>query len=80
MADTPRPSGEVLRRNPERECGTPVGQLNIKIKGIPDFQVVSFYCTLPRLHTEACCFVGSEVVVQARRRGDGRDALHLSRG
>lgn len=62
-----KPDGEVLRRNPEAECGTPVGQLNVRIHGLPGFQTVSFYCNQPRLHTDGCKFTGNDVVVTARR-------------
>lgn len=70
MADIPKVQGDVLRRNPERECGTPVGQVSIKIHGIEDFQVVSFYCNKHRLHTDQCEFLGADVVVRARRRSN----------
>lgn len=63
MADIPRPNGDVLRRNPERECGTPVGQINVTVQGLPGFQTISFYCNKHRLHTDECAFVGQEVVV-----------------
>jgi hypothetical protein len=67
MTDIPKPQGDVLRRNAERECGTPIGQVNIKIQGLPGFQTVSFYCNQPRLHVDACKFVGNSVVVVANR-------------
>lgn len=67
MPDIPPPSGDVLRRNAERECGTPVGQVSVKIRGLPNFQTISFYCNKERLHTDECAFVGAQVVV--RRRG-----------
>lgn len=68
MPDIPRPANDVLRRNAERECGTLVGQLSIKIRNLPDYQTVSFYCTKPILHADACEFVGNELVVSRRRR------------
>jgi hypothetical protein len=68
MTDIPKPQGDVLRRNPENECGTPVGQVSVKIHGLPDLQTISFYCNKPRLHTDECAFEGAEVVVKARRR------------
>ena len=67
MSDIPRPSGDVLRRNAEQECGTPVGQMSIKIHLVPDFQTVSFYCNKKRFHTDECAFVGQALVVTARR-------------
>lgn len=67
MNDTPKPGGDVLRRNPERECGTPIGQVAVKIHDIPNIQVISFYCNKPRLHTDDCAFVGKEVVVIRNR-------------
>lgn len=63
MTDVPKPQGDVLRRNPERECGTPIGQVNIAIHGLEGFQTVSFYCNRPRLHNDACKFIGKEVTV-----------------
>lgn len=70
MSDIPRPQGDVLRRNPEGECQTPIGQVNIAVKGLPGFQTVSFYCNKPRLHNDECEFMGAEVRVRARRRED----------
>jgi hypothetical protein len=67
MTDIPKPSGDVLRRNPEAECGTPVGQMNLVIHGFPGYQTVSFYCNKPRLHTDECGFVGAEVTVRRNR-------------
>ena len=64
MPEVPKPQGDVLRRNAEHECGTPVGQIHIKIQGLPDFQTVSFYCNKRRLHTDECAFIGKEVVVR----------------
>lgn len=69
MPDIPKPSGDVLRRNPEKECGTPVGQLNVVIHGLPGYQTLSFYCNLSRLHLGGCRFVGEEVIVEANRTG-----------
>lgn len=80
MNDIPKPSGDVLRRNPEGECGTPVGQMNIKIHDIPGFQTVSFYCNQPRLHNDECRFEGADLVVTKRRRADGASALRLRSG
>lgn len=68
MSDIPKPTGDVLRRNPERECGQPVGQMNLVIHGVPGYQTVSFYCNQPRLHTDQCRFVGTHVVVYATRQ------------
>lgn len=70
MADIPRPQGDVLRRNAEKECGIPVGQVSVKIQGLPDIQTISFYCNQPRLHLDGCRFEGASVVVAARRRDD----------
>ncbi len=67
MTDIPKPTGDVLRRNAEAECGTPVGQVSVKIHGLPDFQTISFYCNKLRLHTDRCEFVGSQVRVQRNR-------------
>lgn len=67
MSDIPKPSGDVLRRNAEQECGAPVGQVSVKIRDIPDFQTISFYCNKPRLHTDECEFVGKQVVVKRVR-------------
>lgn len=67
MADIPRPSGDVLRRNAEHECGTPIGQVNLKIHGLPGFQTISFYCNQPRLHRDECVFVSPQLVVRANR-------------
>jgi hypothetical protein len=68
MTDIPKPSGKVLRRNPELECGQPIGQLAIKIKKNEAFELVSFYCNQPRLHTDGCKFVGSELIVSQKPR------------
>lgn len=68
MTDLPRPTGDVLRRNAEHECGTPVGQVSVKIQGLPDIQTISFYCNQPRLHTDRCRFVGTQVTVEATRQ------------
>lgn len=68
MTDIPKPDGKVLRRNAEKECGLPVGQLTIKVDNLPGFQNVSFYCNQPRLHTDGCKFVGSELVITRRRK------------
>lgn len=68
MNDIPAPTGDVLRRNPEDECGRPVGQLNLVIHGLPGVQTVSFYCNQPRLHRDECMFKGSEVSVRRNRR------------
>ena len=65
MPDIPKPQGDVLRRNAEHECGTPVGQVNVVIHGLPGYQTISFYCNQPRLHTDACKFVAREVIVYA---------------
>ena len=66
MSDIPKPPGAVLRRNAEHECGTPVGQINVVIDMLPGIQTISFYCNRPRLHTDECCFIGSQVIVRAR--------------
>ena len=78
MSDIHKPKGDVLRRNPERECGTPVGQVAVKIQGV-GMEVISFYCNKRRLHTDGCEFVGNDVVVRARRREDGRDSIGVLR-
>ena len=67
MNDIPKPTGDILRRNPEHECGTPVGQLNLVIHGLPGYQTVSFYCNKSRLHTDACAFIGRQVTVTQNR-------------
>lgn len=67
MNDIPKPSGAVLRRNPEAECGTPVGQVNVVIELIPGIQTISFYCNQPRLHRDDCKFVGTQVIVRSNR-------------
>lgn len=64
MTDIPKPQGDVLRRNAERECGTPVGQVNVAVHGLPGFQTISFYCNKPRLHSDECEFIGKEVLVK----------------
>lgn len=69
MADIPKPSGTVLRRNAEHECGTPVGQVNVVIHNIPGIQTISFYCNKPRLHTDKCEFIASQVRVRRNREG-----------
>lgn len=79
MSDIPKPSSDVLRRNAEHECGTPVGQVSIKIHAIPDFQTVSFYCNKSRLHTDECEFVGADIVVRKRKRVDSLDSIILNR-
>lgn len=66
MTDIPKPQGDVLRRNAENECGTPVGQVSVKVHGLPDFQTISFYCNKPRLHRDECQFVGKDVVISRR--------------
>jgi hypothetical protein len=68
MPDIPKPQGDVLRRNAEQECGTPIGQVSVKIQGLPQFQTISFYCNQKRLHTDECVFEGREVVVRANRK------------
>lgn len=68
MPDIPKPTGSVLRRNAEHECGTPVGQINVQIQGL-GLQTISFYCNQPRLHTDGCKFVGSEVTVLRTQPG-----------
>lgn len=80
MADIPKPSGDILRRNSDRECGSPVGQVNVKIHGVEGFQTISFYCNKPRLHLDACEFLGAEIVVRGRRRVDASEAVHLRPG
>lgn len=70
MPDIPKPQGDVLRRNAEHECGTPIGQVNVNVQGLPGFQTISFYCNLKRLHTDACRFVGKDVVVSAKGHPD----------
>lgn len=67
MGDIPKPTGDVLRRNPERECGTPVGQVSVVMQGFPGIQTISFYCNQPRLHRDECQFVGRQVIVRANR-------------
>lgn len=67
MPDIPKPQGDVLRRNPERECGTPIGQVSVKVRGLPDFQTISFYCNMPRLHTDECRFEGKDISVRKQR-------------
>lgn len=57
----------MLRRNPENECGTPVGQINVVVQGLPGVQTISFYCNRPRLHKGMCTFVGKEVTILANR-------------
>lgn len=66
MSDIPKPTGDVLRRNAEHECGTPIGQIAIKIHGVASFQNVSFYCNQPRLHLGECCFLGKDVIIRRR--------------
>ena len=68
MSDIPRPTGDVLRRNAEHECGTPLGQVSVKVHGLPGFQTISFYCNKKRLHKDDCSFVGRELVVTKRAR------------
>ena len=71
MPDIPKPTGDVLRRNPERECGTPVGQVSVLIhnrEGHKEMQTISFYCNKPRLHIDECEFVGAGVVIRKRIR------------
>lgn len=69
MPNIPRPQGDVLRRNAEAECGTPIGQVSVVVNGLPGFQTISFYCNKTRLHTDGCAFVGRQVVVRANREG-----------
>jgi hypothetical protein len=69
MPDIPKPQGDVLRRNAEHECGTPIGQVNVAVKGLPGFQTISFYCNQPRLHADECVFNGAQIVVRANHRG-----------
>jgi len=63
--EIPKPSHDVLRRNAEHECGNAVGQITVLIRGIPGPQTISFYCNKPRLHTDLCEFIGTQVRVQA---------------
>lgn len=67
MNDIPKPTGDVLRRNAERECGTPIGQVNVAVHGLPGFQTISFYCNKTRLHTDECAFEGSQITVRRNR-------------
>ena len=64
MNDIPKPQGDVLRRNPDRECGTPIGQVSVVVHGLPGFQTISFYCNQPRLHVTPCVFVGKELTIR----------------
>lgn len=68
MTNIPTPQGDVLRRNPEAECGRPVGQVNVSVHGLPGFQTISFYCNQPRLHRDQCHFQGAQVNVYANRQ------------
>jgi hypothetical protein len=68
MNDIPKPTGDVLRRNSEAECGTPIGQVSVVVHGLPGFQTISFYCNQPRLHGDACRFVGADLVIERRNR------------
>ena len=79
MPDIPKPTGDVLRRNAEHECGTPVGQINVVVDTLPGVQTISFYCNQPRLHTDRCRFVGTEVVVEAKLRAGKDDMIILKR-
>jgi hypothetical protein len=67
VTDIQKPQGEILRRNPERECGVAVGQVSVAVHGLPGFQTISFFCNKPLLHNDQCAFVGKDVIVQARR-------------
>lgn len=66
--ENPYLPGDVMRRQVEKECGAPVGQLNILIRGQQDYQTVSFYCTKPKFHLDECEFVGKDLIVRKRRR------------
>lgn len=77
MGNIQKPGADVLRRNPENECGQPVGQLNVMIRGA-GLQTISFYCNQPRLHVDRCRFEGADVVVEARRRADGANSINIS--
>lgn len=79
MNDIPKPDSDVLRRNAERECSTPVGQVSVKVRNLPGIQTISFYCNKPRLHTDECAFVGADVVIRKRRRDDHGSQIILGR-
>lgn len=67
---------DVLRKGQQAECGLPVGQMHLKIKGSDrPFDTISFYCNKPKRHLDGCEFVGKELVVTRRRREDGKDPL-----
>lgn len=67
MPDIRKPTGDILRRNPEHECGQPIGQISVKVHGMANFQTISFYCNKKRLHTDQCAFEGNQVIVTAAR-------------
>lgn len=64
---------EVTRKQADLECGIHIGQLNVKLSnGTMEF--IGINCTKPRLHKDACEFVGVELVISRRRREDGGNA------
>jgi len=67
MAEYTEDAKAVLRRNALKECGLPVGQINIVIKDMPGYQTVSFYCNKPKSHLDLCEFKTNQVTV--RRAG-----------
>lgn len=57
----------VLRRNAKVECGQHLGYLHVKLSN-GQMESISFACTKPALHRDACAFEGVELVVTRRRR------------
>ena len=64
---------QVTRRHGDIECGELVGQLNVKLNS-GQMERIGIPCTKPKLHRDACEFVGVELVISRRRRDDGRNA------
>lgn len=58
----------VLRKNALQECGLPVGQVSIVIKGRPGFETVSFYCNKTKQHLDQCAFMSAELIISRRPR------------
>lgn len=64
----------VQRRASHLECGELVGRLNVKLSD-GTMQFIAIPCTKQKLHTDACEFVGVELVVSRRRRDDGHNSI-----
>jgi hypothetical protein len=65
----------VSRRDQHLECSKIIGRLNVKLSS-GQMEFIGIPCTKPRLHLDACEFVGVELLITRRRRGDGSDIIY----